>query len=98
MARLCRKHSVKFLLAESAGLCARMFADFGPKFPVLDKNGEELQDVMLKEIKADAKEEGKAVAELLEGTRHNYEDGDEVELQEVVGLQSKSDAKKSVNG
>ena len=114
--RWCRKHKVKFLLAESVGLFGRMFADFGEKFPVLDKNGEELQDIMIREIKETEVEEKKSVVdedgnekeekvkvvkamvELLTGTRHNYEDGDEVEIREVQGMKLKSDAKKSVNG
>ncbi len=112
--RWCRKHKVKFLLAESVGLFGRVFADFGEKFPVFDKNGEELQDVMIQEIKETLIEEkktvlgedgeekqqvtkvAKAMVHVLQGTRHNYEDGDEVELREIQGMKGADG--KSVNG
>ena len=46
----CRKKGIKFIAADCHGAFARVFNDFGEKFEVLDKNGEELQDVMIKNI------------------------------------------------
>ena len=101
----CRKNEKKFLVSDVYGLSARIFTDFGAKFEVLDKNGEELQDVLLKEIREATEEEVKksedekyrpAVAVCLTGARHNFEDGDEVLLQEVIGLQKKEG--KGANG
>ena len=44
-------------MSDVYGLSARIFTDFGAKFEVLDKNGEELQDVLLKEIREATEEE-----------------------------------------
>lgn len=46
----CRKHNKKFIAADSYGVFTRVFNDFGSQFEVLDKNGEELQDVMINHI------------------------------------------------
>lgn len=55
----CRKNEKKFIVSDVYGLGARIFTDFGGKFEVLDKNGEELQDVLLKEIREATEEEVK---------------------------------------
>jgi ubiquitin-activating enzyme E1 len=52
----------------------RVFNDFGDKFEVLDKNGEELSDVMIKHIS----NEEKGIIELLQNNKHKLEDGDEI--------------------
>lgn len=46
----CRKKGIKFISADCHGVFTRVFNDFGEKFEVLDKNGEALQDVMIKGI------------------------------------------------
>jgi molybdopterin/thiamine biosynthesis adenylyltransferase len=46
----CRKKGIKFISASCQGVFSRIFNDFGEKFEVLDKNGEDLQDVMIKGI------------------------------------------------
>lgn len=46
----CRAKGKKFICADSYGVFTRVFNDFGEKFEVLDKNGEDLQDVMIKAI------------------------------------------------
>ena len=38
----CRKHSKKFICADAYGVFTRVFNDFGDKFEILDKNGEDL--------------------------------------------------------
>ena len=78
----CRKHNKKFISADSYGPFGRIFNDFGDKFEVLDKNGEDLQDVMIKHIS----NEEKGLVELLPTLKHKFEDGDEVLLTEVVGM------------
>ena len=37
----CRAKGIKFISADCFGAFSRVFNDFGPKFEVLDKNGEE---------------------------------------------------------
>lgn len=72
----CRKTGKKFISADSYGAFGRIFNDFGDKFEVMDKNGEELQDVMIKSIS----NEEKGLVELLPITKHKFEDGDEILL------------------
>lgn len=79
----CRKTSKKLIVADAYGVFTRVFNDFGPTFEVLDKNGEELQDVMIKSIETGADE---ALVELLPHTKHKFEDGDEVLITGVEGM------------
>lgn len=46
----CRKRGIKFISADCIGAFSRVFNDFGETFEVLDKNGEELQEVMIQKI------------------------------------------------
>ncbi len=78
----CRKTGKKFISADSYGPFGRIFNDFGDKFEILDKNGEELQEVMIKSIS----NEEKGLIELLPITKHKFEDGDEIILTEVKGM------------
>lgn len=82
----CRQTGKKLIVAEAYGAFTRVFNDFGQGFEVLDKNGEELQDVMIKSIEADKEE---AIVELLPHTKHKFEDGDEVLLIQVEGMKLK---------
>ena len=42
MNEVCRKNATKFIVADVRGVVCRVFNDFGPKFEVVDKNGEDL--------------------------------------------------------
>ena len=57
----CRKKGIKFISADCHGVFSRVFNDFGDQFEILDKNGEELQDVMIQDISNDTE----GVVELL---------------------------------
>jgi molybdopterin/thiamine biosynthesis adenylyltransferase len=50
---VCRKNGVKFIAADCYGAFTRVFNDFGDKFEVLDKNGEELPDCNITKITID---------------------------------------------
>jgi hypothetical protein len=82
----CRKNNTAFISAFQNGLFGRVFNDFGESFTVLDKDGEELQEVMIKDISWDDKSEATVVT-LLEGFKHKYEDGDHVIIKEVKGME-----------
>jgi len=71
------------IVADAYGPFTRIFCDFGPHFEVLDKNGEELQQVMVKNI---SKEGPEALVELLPNIKHSLEDGDQVQITGVEGL------------
>ena len=45
--QFCRKRGIKFIAGDCYGVFSRLFNDFGDQFEVLDKNGEDLQDVMI---------------------------------------------------
>jgi molybdopterin/thiamine biosynthesis adenylyltransferase len=77
----CRKHGKKLIGADSYGAFTRVFNDFGASFEVLDKDGEELHDVMIKAIDQES-----GVVELLPHTKHKFQDGDEVLITKVDGM------------
>ena len=90
----CRQNGIKFVLAECRGAFFRLFNDFGTKFEVLDKNGEEAVEVMIKHISQE--EKGKVT--LLDGTKHPFEDGEVVVIKEVSGMRNLKDENQSLNG
>lgn len=49
ISKICREKGVKFVSADCLGAACRMTNDYG-KFEVLDKNGEEPVEVMIKDI------------------------------------------------
>jgi len=88
----CRKRNIKLIVADTYGPFARIFNDFGNEFTVVDKNGEEAQEVMIKSIT----NEERGLVTLLETNRHHFEDGDEILITEVQGMETPDG--KSING
>lgn len=88
----CRKTNIYFISAVNYGLFSRVFCDFGDKFTVTDKTGEEYQDLVLSSISNDEK----GLVTLLENTRHNLQDGDEVVIYQVIDNEKEAN-KKSIN-
>jgi len=83
--------------------------DFGPNHKVIDKNGEEAQEVMLRAIDPviitlkkikdvdQTIESQRARVTLIEHANHDFQDGDTIALTEVVGMNElETDA--SING
>jgi molybdopterin/thiamine biosynthesis adenylyltransferase len=87
--QFCRKRGTKFIAADCCGAFSRIFNDFGDQFEVLDKNGEELQDVMIQKIS----NEEAGVVELLQNQKHKFEDGDELVFRGVEGMKLKAGEK-----
>lgn len=75
----CRKNGIKFISADAYGPWCRLFTDFGDHFEVIDKNGENPQEVMIKSIS----NQEKGIVTLLAGTKHPYEDGEHIIFSEV---------------
>ena len=48
--QFCNKRNIKFIAADCIGAFSRVFNDFGDNFEVLDKNGEDLLDVVITNI------------------------------------------------
>ena len=85
---MCRKTKSAFITAYNNGLFGKVFNDFGPEFTVMDKDGEELQEVMIKNIEYNEKKD-QTVVTLLEGFKHKFEDNDQVSFKEVLGMKRK---------
>jgi molybdopterin/thiamine biosynthesis adenylyltransferase len=83
----CRAKGKKFILTQLAGVFGRVFNDFGENFEVLDKNGEELQDVIIRSIT----NEEIGIVELLGNQKHKFEDGDECTFADVDGMKLNED-------
>ncbi|ETS82511.1 Ubiquitin-activating enzyme [Pestalotiopsis fici W106-1] len=77
----CHSKGIYVVCADTFGLFASIFCDFGKKFTVLDSTGEN----PLNGIVADIDEEG--VVSALDETRHGLEDGDYVTFTEVEGME-----------
>ena len=91
----CRKNKIYFISTDAFGPFSGVFSDFGDEFIVVDKNGEELQEVMLGSIS----NEEQGVVKLLQGHTHKFEDGDEVIINGVEGMEliDKSQIEKDKN-
>jgi ubiquitin-activating enzyme E1 len=78
----CHSKGIYVVCADTFGLFASIFCDFGDKFTVLDATGEN----PLNGIVADIDEDG--VVSALDETRHGLEDGDYVTFSEVEGMEA----------
>lgn len=78
----CHKKNIYFITAETYGLFASIFCDFGEKFTVTDSTGESA----LQGIVVDVDETG--VVSTLAETRHGLEDGDYVSFSEIEGMEA----------
>lgn len=85
--KYCRKRKINFIWADIYGVYGRVINDFGDKFTINDVDGEDLKDCMIKNIT----NEKEGLVTVLDGTRHNFQDGDEIILSEVVGMNGKSE-------
>jgi ubiquitin-activating enzyme E1 len=79
------KNNIKFISTDIRGLFGSLFVDFGDKFLVFDRNGEEPQTGIISAIEPD----GTVAA--LDETRHGLEDGDWVKFTEIEGLDGLND-------
>jgi len=52
---LCREHKIKLIVTSVDGVYGRILVDLGEEHIVLDKNGEEIPDVIIKSIDSEGK-------------------------------------------
>ena len=92
-----RDEGVSVIVADQCGVFSRILTDFGPIHTVLDKDGEEVQSVMISAMKA--REDGGTgiLVELLTGATHNFEEGNMIVLTEVIG-DVEDGSKPEING
>ncbi|KAM6980088.1 ubiquitin-like modifier-activating enzyme 1 [Aplochiton taeniatus] len=79
---LCHSHGVKFIVADTKGLCGQLFCDFGEEFEVLDSNGETPVSAMIDHIS----KESHGVVTCSDERRHGLVDGCSVSFSEVQGM------------
>ncbi|KAL3688917.1 hypothetical protein R1sor_015226 [Riccia sorocarpa] len=79
----CRSHGVPFILATSRGLFSQVFADFGDSFCVTDESGEPSGAILVESITQDFP----ATVTVVEEQRHGLEDGDQVVLSGIKGME-----------
>uniref|UniRef100_A0A1B6D3R9 E1 ubiquitin-activating enzyme n=1 Tax=Clastoptera arizonana TaxID=38151 RepID=A0A1B6D3R9_9HEMI len=75
-------NDIALIVADSRGVFAQVFCDFGSAFTVLDTNGESPVTTMIAGVSKD----GEGVVTCLDDTRHGLEDGDFVTFSEVQGM------------
>nr|CAB3267419.1 ubiquitin-like modifier-activating enzyme 1 [Phallusia mammillata] len=78
------KNNKCLVVADTKGLFAQIFCDFGEKFTVFDVNGEQPQSVMVSAITKN--ENGEGIVAGLDESRHGFETGDYVKFDEVKGM------------
>ncbi|KAI4165391.1 MAG: hypothetical protein LQ342_000799 [Letrouitia transgressa] len=86
ISEFCHKNGIYIVIADTFGLFASIFSDFGPQFTIIDATGEN----PLSGIVADIDSEGLVSA--LDETRHGLEDGNYVTFSEVQGMEGLNNA------
>ena len=94
----CRQKGIQTIVTDQNGVFSRVVTDFGPKHVVIDKNGEDIAEVMIYAIEPivvkkqvdDQETQVQALKiKILPDTNHDFEDRDQVILSEVIGMKKK---------
>lgn len=85
--QLCHSHGIRFITADTKGLCGQLFCDFGEEFEVLDQDGEAPITAMIQSIsKGDP-----GVVHCTDDRKHGFSDGTKVKFSEVQGMTELND-------
>lgn len=87
ISEITRKNNIALIIADTRGLYAQVFNDFGENFTVIDTTGEQPITAMISAIS----EQG--IVACQDETRHGFEDGDHVTFAEVEGMTELNDCK-----
>ncbi|XP_071350333.1 ubiquitin-like modifier-activating enzyme 1 [Trachinotus anak] len=79
---LCHSHGIRFIVADTRGLCGQLFCDFGKEFEVLDQNGEMPVSTMIQSVT----KENPGVVVCTDEQKHGFSDGMKVSFSEVKGM------------
>lgn len=82
ISEIAHSNNIALIIADTRGLFAQVFCDFGDSFTVVDTTGESPVSAMVADISSD--KEG--VVTCIDDTRHGMEDGDYVTFYEVEGM------------
>ncbi|GLI63113.1 hypothetical protein VaNZ11_006018 [Volvox africanus] len=80
---LCHGVGTAFIWAQTRGVFARVFTDFGPSFTVYDVNGEEPHSGIVASVSSGEP----AIVTCVEDERLEFQDGELVSFSEVVGME-----------
>lgn len=82
IAEVTHENDIALIVADTRGLFAQVFCDFGKEFTVVDTSGESPISAMIASISREAE----GVVTCLDDTRHGLEDGDYVTFSEILGM------------
>ncbi|CAG0912219.1 unnamed protein product [Notodromas monacha] len=83
ISRVTHASGIPLIVGQTAGVCGRIFCDFGANFVVRDPDGEE----PLRSIVATISQEPEGVVTCVDGNRHGLVDGDSIRFSEVRGME-----------
>jgi len=75
-------NDIALIIADTKGLYAQVFCDFGDNFTVVDTTGENTISAMIANISRD----NEGIVTCLDDNRHGFEDGDYITFTEVQGM------------
>ncbi|XP_066554225.1 ubiquitin-like modifier-activating enzyme 1 [Amia ocellicauda] len=78
----CHSNGIKFIVADTKGLCGQLFCDFGEQFEVIDTNGELPVSAMILHIS----QGNPGIVTCMDEHNHRFQDGDLVTFSEVCGM------------
>uniref|UniRef100_A0A8C6ULV6 E1 ubiquitin-activating enzyme n=1 Tax=Neogobius melanostomus TaxID=47308 RepID=A0A8C6ULV6_9GOBI len=78
----CHSKGIKFIVADTKGLCGQLFCDFGEAFEVLDQDGEAPESALIQKIS----QGNPGVVVCSDDQRHGFQDGSRVIFSEVQGM------------
>ncbi|EDW35560.1 GL17327 [Drosophila persimilis] len=81
--KFAHENGIALIIADTRGLFAKVFCDFGESFTIYDQDGAQPVSTMIASITHDAQ----GVVTCLDETRHGFNDGDYVTFSEVQGMQ-----------
>lgn len=80
--KFAHENDIALIIAETRGLFAKVFCDFGEDFTIYDQDGAQPVSTMIASVTHDAQ----GVVTCLDETRHGFNDGDYVTFSEVQGM------------
>lgn len=78
----CHSNNIKFIVADTRGLCGQLFCDFGVDFEVLDQDGETPESALIQKVS----QGNPGVVVCSDDQRHGFQDGSKVIFSEVQGM------------
>ncbi|KAF4112580.1 ubiquitin-like modifier-activating enzyme 1 [Onychostoma macrolepis] len=78
----CHSNNIKFIVADTRGLCGQLFCDFGESFEVRDTNGETPVSAMIAHISKD----NPGIVTCTDEESHEFIDGMFVNFSEIQGM------------